>query len=275
VSSSLKWNEIVVESWQGFSDVLEPMLDAYTVPPTYVFRGQPDASWCLAPSLLRRMPGLTDRAYAHEIERLLESEFMAQASLFAEVRSVWPILLAMDRTERWAYMQHHSCPTRLLDWTTSAFVAAYFAVEQLSSKDGAIFVVAPEALKIRQQEDPLSDITDESFVDLDSPDRVVFTWPNLRSGRVVAQQGHFSVSTNILSTHDGPILEACSAIAAQQPKRIIYRKITIASHLKIVILQQLRAMNIAPHALFPNIDGLGKSLADLATLKVALYRPEQ
>ena len=271
MTSSLKWNEIVVESWQEFRGAIEPTLAAYRIPPTYVFRGQPDASWLLKPSLLRRMNGLSDRAYAHEIEQLLEDEFMAQASLFHEVRSVFPILLAAGPMERWAYMQHHSCPTRLLYWTASAFVAAYFAIEQLPDTDGAVFVVAPEALNIQQEDTATPEITKEMLVDLEAPDCVTFWWPHLRSSRIVAQQGHFSVSTNILAAHDEEILDACSAVAAKQQDKFLHLKIIIPSRLKIVILQQLRAMNVAPHALFPTVDGLGKSLSDLATLKVALH----
>ena len=105
-----------------------------------------------------------------------------------------------------------------------------------------------------------------------SPERVVFTWPHLRPQRVVVQQGHFSVSTKILSAHDGPILEACESISAAKPGDVIHRKIIIAAALKLVILQQLRAMNIAPHALFPSLDGLGKSLSDLARLRAAFVR---
>lgn len=268
----IKWNEIVVESWHDFTDALEPVLDAYRVPPTYVFRGHADASWQLESSLLRRIHGLADRSYAHEIEQLLEDEFMAQASLFPEVRSVSSILLASGRAERWAYMQHHSCPTRLLDWTASPYVAAYFAVEQLPNTDGAVFVVAPAALDqyMRQQDPAMVNISEEALVDLGTTDRVAFTWPLLRSNRMVAQQGHFSVSTNILAAHDGLILKACSSVTGKRPDSIICRKIVIASHLKLVILQQLRAMNVAAHALFPTLDGLGRSLSDLAVLKVAM-----
>jgi hypothetical protein len=57
-----------------------------------------------------------------------------------------------------------------------------------------------------------------------------------------------------------------------QPGRVISKKIIIEAALKLVILQQLRAMNVAPHALFPNLDGLGKSLMDLARLRAAFVR---
>ena len=107
-------------------------------------------------------------------------------------------------------------------------------------------------------------------IDPSTPERVLFTWPHFMSRRVVAQQGHFSVSTKILCTHDHFILEACSNVAEDREEHIVQRKVVIAADLKLVILQQLRAMNIAPHALFPSLDGLGKSLSDLARLRAAL-----
>jgi hypothetical protein len=108
------------------------------------------------------MGNIEDRAFARSIEEFLEKEFMTQAALFPETRDVW---LALDsaavRTHLWGFMQHHSCPTRLLDWTSSAYVAAYFAVEQLPDTDGALFVVAPEAVhRYFDRQDPTtSDIT--------------------------------------------------------------------------------------------------------------------
>ena len=269
------WDEFRVSSWHAFSEALEEALDGYNDPPCYVFRGQANAAWPLEPSLSRRLRDVHNRASAHQIERQLEDEFKAQAALFPETSSVWPFLMAAGRTEAWAFMQHHSCATRLLDWTASAFVAAYFAVNELPEQDGALFVVAPAALSqyISEKHPAWNGISDQLLVSEDVPDLVTFTWPSLRSSRYVAQQGHFSVGTNVLKPHDGPILDACQAASEREPDKVISRKVVIDAELKLVVLQQLRAMNVAPHALFPNLDGLGRSLSDLASLKAILNRP--
>ena len=273
----MPWPETVVTSWQEFIDAIEPCLDAYKghVEPVYVFRGQADASWLLEPSLLRHLRTVADPGAARKIEELLETEFLAQAFSFQETQGVWMYLAEAGRTERWAFMQHHGCPTRLLDWTASAYVAAYFAVSELPDRDGALFVVGAAALDQHWAGSAQGsvDISDDGLVDPSAAERVVFTWPQLRSQRLAIQQGHFSVSTKLLSRHDGPICEACAFAASDAANRVIYRKVVIAADLKLVILQQLRAMNIAPHALFPSLDGFGRSLADLARLKVALANP--
>jgi len=277
-TSPLQWPVITVRDWREFIEGLEATLDAFRLPNAYIFRGQADSSWTLKPSLLRRMGDIKDRAFAREVEQFLEEEFVGQAHLFPETRDVWLSLDgAATRAHTWGFMQHHSCPTRLLDWTSSAFVAAYFAVDQLLDTDGALFIVAPQAVHLyfERRNPQLASITDDLLFDSTTPDCVGFTWPSLKPSRALAQQGQFSMNTNILASHDGPILEACYAIKSEQPNKVIHRKIIIPAYLKPLFLQQLRTMNVTASSLFPTLDGTGKSLADLATLKVALYKADQ
>jgi len=171
-----RWNEVRVGTWQAFSGALEEVLDGYTDPPIYVFRGQANAAWSLRPSLSRHLQDVQDRESAHDIERHLEEQFNAQAALFPETKNVLPFLFAAGRTEVWAFMQHHSCATRLLDWTASAFVAAYFAVCELPEEAGALFVVAPQALnQYAEHQSTNLELSDEQLVDMGMPDRVTFT----------------------------------------------------------------------------------------------------
>lgn len=81
----------------------------------WLFRGQGDAGWDLEPSV--------HRGYTPQQERYLTNEFRVRARsryFSCPPSSDYPGWLAL--------MQHYGLPTRLLDWTYSPLVAAFFAV---------------------------------------------------------------------------------------------------------------------------------------------------
>jgi hypothetical protein len=257
-----------VATWTDFTGSLEAVLDSYRNPPTYIFRGQADAKWDLKPSLLRRLEHIESRKEQLKIEAWLTEEFLSQAALFPETSAVWEQLIQSQRSvERWAYMQHHGCVTRLLDWTASPYIAAYFAVAECLDRPGAIFVVAPGAVHSYRNEINGGNPTEEDLLSSESTNHVCFSWPHIRPLRVVTQQGNFSVALNLTQSHDQYILQACNNAQKENFGTIFYKKIIVQPELKPVILQQLYAMNVTPHALFPGLDGLGRSLSDFAFLK--------
>lgn len=91
------------------------------------FRGHEKSKYKLIPSLYRMKNG-TDKFYSKEVREDFEALFKA-----FRVKSFGALEIFHEGNNSvvgtMASMQHYSVPTNILDWTTSAFVAMYFAVE--------------------------------------------------------------------------------------------------------------------------------------------------
>ena len=106
------------------------------------WRGHAELTWQLKPRLYR--DGLA------ESEKDMTKRFMREAAIrhgkapdYNDIGS-WLFL-----------MQHYRLPTRLLDWSNSPLIAAYFVVSntRLSDKDGVIWGLAPHALNTQGGDD--------------------------------------------------------------------------------------------------------------------------
>jgi len=270
--------------WRGFLKIADSLAPE-DLKTRVFFRGEADATWPhLEPSLTRTFP-----RNALSLERALELECMAVLR-FQKVAHMYinPAILPNLLNDRyphklrgeklhnwwrnaidwWAYMQQHLTPTRLLDWTRSVFVAAYFSVASHFEKDGRIWCCDKETLdRYMQAKFSRGGYLSHLFPALqDSPDRSqeenereynraynandVFFLDMLRqSERQAVQQACFMMCKNPLADLK-PLLEEAGCLC----------EIVIPANQKPLFLERLGAMNITSHSLFPGIDGLGRSI---------------
>jgi hypothetical protein len=108
------------------------------------FRGQIDSTWKLVPKVWRSYDALRERYLAN----LFYQRAKLRHASFPDDK---------DYAAWLALMQHYGLPTRLLDWSDSALIAAYFAVKYerdmsrtAQSCDAAIWMLQPETLNAAQ-----------------------------------------------------------------------------------------------------------------------------
>ena len=124
-----------------------------TTPNAILFRGQANADWQLQTTLERRTEKeLSVGEYiqkANAVVNELESstgkhwDLKNYLQLLAEIREHGerPYLPCYEYL---VYLRHHGFPSPLLDWTTSPFIAAYFACcDPVSADKMAVFAYVP------------------------------------------------------------------------------------------------------------------------------------
>jgi hypothetical protein len=123
------------------SDVILAARETYALSKeTPWWRGHADAEWRLEAQVHRKNPEKPDRP--SNIELTLIGHFVSRAP--SRSRRPCP---NSDDFFGWLFLaQHYGLPTRLLDWTESPLVAAYFAVLDRPDDDGCIWGQSPGGL---------------------------------------------------------------------------------------------------------------------------------
>lgn len=136
------------------------------------FRGQPDKSFLLVPSVMRKYD--TDKFKKYASLRAYQQYEFEKFKYYADGASEMPRGVHFTISDYIALMQHYSIPTSLLDWSENAFSALYFALEnyfELSDpekKDVALYLLCPQRYnELYRQKTELND-SDTSDGSLDS-----------------------------------------------------------------------------------------------------------
>ena len=216
------------------------------------FRGQTNASWGLTPSIyVRKLQGDEEAIRADFIRRA------AQLTVGRVPSSEWG----------WYFlMQHYRCPTRLLDWTDSALVALFFAINSNDPSDlevktdAAVWMLDPWWLN-------KAVLGHSTVVDSDWPEAKPYLPPiykNLRlrkrhpiaidpphvAPRVAVQRSRFTIH--------GTVPNGLEAVAGQKKAGLV--RITIPKRAIISMRLDLQTCGVTDTTLFPDLEGLSRDL---------------
>lgn len=244
--------QIEISSWNEFVS-LSSELDGWA------FRGQQDAGWALLSSLSRYLDAFVpDKSTWRIREERAIRIFRRKAHNYLTEATVLD-----DDLRCLALMQHHGAPTRLLDFTKSPFVAAFFALERAVT-DAAVFALNTPVLwtatptkdpsLTRETIDPRGKGNFERYF-LQNDNQIIWTGePTEMDRRLVAQSGTVVVP-GVLDKSLDEILDEYSHDVP------LIRKIVLPRGIREEAMKALYRMNITNATLFPDLDGLAKSIA--------------
>lgn len=237
----------------------------------FVFRGQSTENWPLESTfqrLLRRAQEKTDAAL--DPEEVLERHLKSFSYFLRGRRGANPAKLSQN--DLWALGQHFGLATPLLDWTTSPYVALFFALIEKGHQDSvpavwcldknhieenqhrALTLLAHENFPIQDDDRKVS--SDDRYENATKRDRfpsenkMSFVVPDLdENQRLLAQSGLFT-QHNI-------------SYSLQQWRDMVFPNEDVLKRVRIVFsederlaaIRQLNLMNINHSALFPDISG--------------------
>lgn len=251
----------------------------------WAFRGQEDSKWDLNSTFHRiaEKHKLYAKMFWHK-EYYMLRQFTRRARHYCE-----HIPPENDLFEWLSIMQHHGAPTRLLDFSHSMFISAFFAMENANS-DAAIWAINLQYIQRESMAQYGIDadrtnidhfnlemikvanriISDDGKKEPDTVKGVFNIEPERLHERILNQQGLFLFPTDIgcgfaenigiIGLDHNFINSVISQIDKTQDFII---KFIIPYELKREILNSLHSMNINARTLFPGLDGFARSMQTL------------
>jgi len=167
-------------------------------------------------------------------------------------------------------LQHYGVPTRLLDWSLSPYVSAFFAVDDDESLDGELWCLHYDTYMSRTSEQwaqypqipantPIESIYEMVFDQkIPNPDFFVCVFDYLSHHRIDAQQGLFSLTGSFGKDH----AKSIRTLFANNTSN--FHRYIIKSNLKKAIKQKLYDdYEIWLGSLFPDTPGIAEALKSI------------
>lgn len=259
------------------------------------FRGESNIMWktplvpnsyrVLAESLKNLKDDLFNSGNLKDLERNINADFYRKSFPFIIEKKI-----ENTAWNRYFLMQHYKIKTRLLDWTENSLLALFFAVsESATIKDDAIvwilqpfklnnytintilgsdksFMLIPHGTDAEQPQDLLNaenkvrldELTRRYLrMDFENQDSDILKniyhplaiYPLYLDERMSAQKTCFTIFGNKIN----------GLLSIKEHENLL-ESITIAGDKKIKILNELRLVGIDFDSIYPDLDGLGRSI---------------
>jgi len=254
------YEHIQLNSWKGFKEFIDKERSL-----NFIYRGQSDSAWELQTTIERANFGET----TFDIEDELLKDFK-KGLKFHLNNEITP----NSTLEYHSLLQHYGAPSRLLDFTKSPYIAAYFAFEQATKTDGqevAIWIV--DRLNLYQSafyyfEKHFSLTYDHDYNFDDQSFETVFYQSKemelscLFPVEPLNQNVRYHLQQSIFLALANPNMSLEEQLEFMRADLLhkTFKKVTIPATEKGVAIRDLIKMNINRATLFPGLDGFAKSL---------------
>ena len=226
-------SRVLYEGWDEFASNLRPQLfgrDSFQER-RFLFRGMRDSNWNLVSSFDRLFPDISDR-------RGVSAQLL---TAFREACAEHLDAAVLTDDELLAIGQHHGLPTRLLDWSTSPYVGAWFALsDALMHRPDPGSYVSIWALHL---EAPIWDV--ESGVS-------IVTSSIAHNPRLRLQGGRFTRALTPFATLE-------EYVENMRVDCVGLTQMSLPASDAARGLAELQMMGITSHRLFPDIGGAAQS----------------